>query len=974
MRKVTSSLALLTAIVLLLGNVLPVYAVPAAQEPVQPETRYYVNPLYADIITEETLKDLCSQPKMTRAEPEYHDTMEEAAADLREGMEARAESITVGYRSTADYASSQEAFDELSGMVLDAALVHTGNPTEGDYLFWHLGGIECQGSISYDGTEYFYALTYIPLYYTTAAQEAELDTLVAALLNTVDSSAGDYERLTTVYDYICENITYDYEHLDDDSYLLKFTAYAAMHDKTAVCQGYALLLYRLALELGIDCRLISGIGDGGAHGWNIVKLGDVYYNVDSTWDASCLDALGYYSYYLQCEETFTEGGTNHLRYDEYDTAAFHAAYPMAASDYAASSILASGTCGANLTWELTNDGILTISGTGAMTNWKWDDTEAPWYSYRESILSVIVEDGVTTIGNVAFQGCRNMKTITLPDSVTSLGARAFWGCNSLTDVEIPDEQDNIYAFTFSGCSSLTDILIPNGIGTIYDNAFAGTGLTEVTIPDSVHTLEDSVFDGCSDLTEVTVGSGVTSLYERVFAYCPKLETVTFTGSAPHAGANNVFAGSSGVTAYYPVNDASWTQAARDQISEDITWEPYGTHICANAAFVEGKEATCTADGWKGHYACSCGKLYADEAYTVEITDLTAWQSGDGKLSRLDHTYGEWISTDPDKHWKECTCGDKTPEAAHVYDNSKDTSCNDCGHIREIVPPEPFDFVGATMTLGSELAMTFYVEKANLEGTDYYAVITKDVVDGDPVTKTIPYSEWITNGSYIGPKFNGVAAKEMSDRLTVQIFNGDGEAVSVLRHDSIRDYGMRSLSNSNFSAEQKTMLVDMLNYGAAAQEFFSYGTDDLANSLLTAEQKQLATGTVTYINNRDDSAANGYYVGTSLTCESALLMTIYFKNITRDMRAEVTYTDHYGNEKALTITGDKFVANGSYLGVCVDTLALADARQPVTCKIYDGNTLISTVVDSVESYIARQSGDALFDCIMKFAVSAYNSFH
>ena len=79
---------------------------------------------------------------------------------------------------------------------------------------------------------------------------------------------------------------YDYTNLNDDNYKLKYTAYAAMCNGTAVCQGYSNLLYRMLLEAGVDCRIISGIGVSGGHAWNIVRLGDLYYNVDATWDSN----------------------------------------------------------------------------------------------------------------------------------------------------------------------------------------------------------------------------------------------------------------------------------------------------------------------------------------------------------------------------------------------------------------------------------------------------------------------------------------------------------------------------------------------------------------------------------------------------------------------------------------------------------------------------------------------------------------
>ena len=128
---------------------------------------------------------------------------------------------------------------------------------------------------------------------------------------------------------MCRNITYDYANLGNPDYRLKYTAYAALMDRTSVCQGYAVLLYRLLLTMGIDARVITGYSNGGGHAWNIVKLGRKYYNLDSTWDASWSQVGLAYEHFLRCNDNFPD----HIRDSEYDTADFNAAYPMSETDY-----------------------------------------------------------------------------------------------------------------------------------------------------------------------------------------------------------------------------------------------------------------------------------------------------------------------------------------------------------------------------------------------------------------------------------------------------------------------------------------------------------------------------------------------------------------------------------------------------------------------------------------------------------------
>ena len=108
----------------------------------------------------------------------------------------------------------------------------------------------------------------------------------------------------------------------------------------------------------------------------------------------------------------------------------------------AADVVASGTCGENLTWALDSEGTLTISGTGEMDNY-YDGYGIPWYEDTESIVKVVVEDGVTSIGECAFSFCSSLASVTIPDSVTSIGSSAFRGCSRLASVTIPDSVTSI---------------------------------------------------------------------------------------------------------------------------------------------------------------------------------------------------------------------------------------------------------------------------------------------------------------------------------------------------------------------------------------------------------------------------------------------------------------------------------------------------------------------------------------------------
>ncbi|MBQ5969670.1 MAG: leucine-rich repeat domain-containing protein [Clostridia bacterium] len=157
---------------------------------------------------------------------------------------------------------------------------------------------------------------------------------------------------------------------------------------------------------------------------------------------------------------------------------------------ASAEIVDSGTCGKNgdnVTWTLDSDGTLTIQGTGEMKDYSYMDyndtyvTDAPWGKpYYDQIKKVVIQSGVTSIGDDAFFGCSGLTSVTIPDSVTSIGDWAFAFCSSLTSVTIPDSVTSIDNYAFFGCRSLTS----------------------VTIPDSVTSIGDDAFFGCSSLTDV----------------------------------------------------------------------------------------------------------------------------------------------------------------------------------------------------------------------------------------------------------------------------------------------------------------------------------------------------------------------------------------------------------------------------------------------------------------------------------------
>jgi len=190
----------------------------------------------------------------------------------------------------------------------------------------------------------------------------------------------------------------------------------------------------------------------------------------------------------------------------------------------------SGTCGENASWTLQN-GTLTISGTGDMKDWTTDylylslalhDEDgnyiapmtlcAPWYQYREKIREIVIENGITNIGNCAFSECYNVESISIPDSVTKIGESIFYSISGMK------------------CDKLTSVNIPASVTSIGGCAFWGTGLTSIDIPDSVTKIGSFAFKDCANLTSAVLPSGLEVIEMGLFNNCTKLESISIPES------------------------------------------------------------------------------------------------------------------------------------------------------------------------------------------------------------------------------------------------------------------------------------------------------------------------------------------------------------------------------------------------------------------------------------------------------------
>ena len=185
----------------------------------------------------------------------------------------------------------------------------------------------------------------------------------------------------------------------------------------------------------------------------------------------------------------------------------------------------SGSCGENLTWTyLTATNTLTISGTGDMADYSSD--VMPWDNYRTQIKTITIQDGVTSIGIMAFRDCSALTSVTIPGSVTSIRSDAFSGCKKLTSITIPNSVTDLGYSVFYDCTALAAVSISSNVTSIeYETFYDCTALTSITIPSSVTSIGDVAFHGCTALTSITIPSSVTSIGSWAFEDCEGLASI-----------------------------------------------------------------------------------------------------------------------------------------------------------------------------------------------------------------------------------------------------------------------------------------------------------------------------------------------------------------------------------------------------------------------------------------------------------------
>ena len=296
-------------------------------------------------------------------------------------------------------------------------------------------------------------------------------------------------------------------------------------------------------------------------------------------------------------------------------------------------VASSGTCGEKLTWTLTDEGTLTISGTGEMTDFAENVfTGSIWYN-NQSITEVIVEEGVTSIGSGAFYKCQNISSVSLPSGLVKIGNYAFDSCTSLSAVTIPDEVSSIGIRAFKDCKSFHSF----------------------TFPEQIHTISSYVLKGCSNLQEVSLPDYITEIGDGSFSDCGALSSITVPVSVQRIGSDAFYGCSSMTDLYYPGTNVDWYAIHNDSRAS----------LLANNTVIRCTEYLDITG--------TCGSTLS----WILTTDGVLMISGTGKISFSSTGYNPW----------QCSPDIRSVIIGEGVDGISSNAFYGCSHMENVSLPE-----------------------------------------------------------------------------------------------------------------------------------------------------------------------------------------------------------------------------------------------------------------------------------------------
>jgi hypothetical protein len=913
---------------------------------------YMVNPLYEDVISIDDLKkklDSSNGEQLFAASTgQYFSDYDSAVSYLRKQMVSRETEITLNFPASWFDSHKDELYWDLLYDAMKCDESSTGQ--DGDALIYGFAG--CR--LSYSNAGY---IQYTMSYHSDAEQEAKLTAAVAEAMTTLQlNGLSEAKKIIKIHDYICNHVDYAYNSKEEQIY----TAYGALCTGKAVCQGYAVLFYRLCKEAGLSVRIISGTGNGGAHAWNIVRIGSKYYNVDCTWDGQ--NTATYNDFLLKSEADFSDhtrkswkvAGSHYLY---YTSAEFNAQYPMTEKSwdesddsndsvettYAHSEEAASGAVTLKAEW---NDPVLGqpttfhVSATGGSGNYKFR-MDAPSYSSPNQWAFESVADP----------------------------SRGEW-MNYTSECA---SNDYTFTMTATGTYNFRFYVMDTAANVYYLRLSFNIGVSDSKYP-SVDSIVQSAVAECNSKTDGSEYAKALWLHDWL------LDQLEYDNTLKWSSAESALTRKLGTCQSYESAYAKLLTAAGIENSE--TRDTYDGHTW-NAMKLDGQcyQTDCTwddsSDNWysfdqrhlyfgltdelmaiahPGHSKIYTTDKYATRStsladnYFVRAGDAEKWAKAyaDRIQKNLDAGKTEFEITADNSSYPPSISGIQNGITAYAINQMTWTTdkaavtLNATGNAKSFTFTAEYASVspavslyGRSITLKDNIDVNYYMEMSDsvfehdayLEfkiGGQTYKINASDAAEVNENGKTLY-------------KFScPVNAAQMSDTIETRIVidNNTKEEYSY----SVKEYASELLSKSNeYPAETVKLVKALLNYGTAAQTFFKYNTDNPANGILSDADKAVdAADFDAYKAVIKADSPNGQnkglsYYGSSLICKSEMTVRHYFilDNGSDINNYKFSYIDTDGYEVSLT---PKKASDGGVYCVDISGIMACSLDKNYVCRV------------------------------------------
>ena len=910
-------------------------------------TIYAVNPLYEDVISIDDLKkklDSSNDEQLFAASTgQYFSDYDSAVSYLRKQMVSRETEINLNFPESWFTSHKDGLYWDLLYDAMKCDDSSTGQ--EGDALLYGYAGC----NVSYSTAGY---IKYTMAYHSNAEQEAKLTEAVAVAMAKLQlNGLSEAKKITKIHDYICNHVDYEYNSKEEQIY----TAYGALCTGKAVCQGYAVLFYRLCKEAGLSVRIISGTGNGGPHAWNIVRIGSKYYNVDCTWDGQ--DTATYNEFLLKSEADFSdhtreswEVAGNH--YLDYTSAEFNAQYPMTekswdeSTTYAHSEEATSGAVTLKAEW---NDPVLGqpttfhVSATGGSGNYKFR-MDAPSYSDpNQWAFESVADPSRGEWLNYTSECASNDYTFTM----TATGTYNF-------RFYVMDKAANLYYLRLNSNISVSDDKYPS-VDSIVRSAVAECNSkadgSEYAKALWLHDwlLEQLEYDKTlkwsSAESALTRGLGTCQSYES--AYAKLLTAAGIENSETRDTYDGHTWNAMKLDGLWYQTDCTWDDSSDNWYSFDQRHLYFGLTDELMAIAHPGHSKIYTTDT----YATRSTSL-ADN-YFVRTGDAAKWVKAysDRIQKNLDAGKTEFEITADNASYPPSISGIQNGITAYAINQMTWTTDKAAVTLNATGSAKSFTFTAEYASKSPEVSLygRSITLKDNID-VNYYMEMSDSVFEHDAYLEfkiggqtyklnASDAAEVNENGKTLYKFSCPVNAAQMSDTIETRIVidNKTEEEYSY----SVKEYATELLSKSNEYPEETIKLVKaLLNYGTAAQSFFKYNTDKPANAILSDTDKIVAAADFAAYKAviKTDSAnsqSNGLtYYGSSLICKSEMTVRHYFMvNEGCDINNyKFSYVNADGNEVSLT---PKKASDGVY---CVDIngIMARNLNSIFACKVTGKN--------------------------------------